>query len=134
MSSRLAHIVERLEIRPGQTILEIGCGHGVAADLICQRLRRGKFIAIDRSARMIAAAMRRNARHIAAGIAEFHVADFEAFDPGTLKFDRVLAVRVGVFHRKPQWALAIVERWLKPKGRIVVEYDEPPNTRPGARV
>ena len=61
VSERLRLIVERLDIRPSDRVLEIGCGHGVAATFVCQRLENGHLTAIDRSAKMIAAAKRRNA-------------------------------------------------------------------------
>lgn len=123
--SRLESIVRTLHIRPGQHVLEIGCGHGIAADLICSRLKTGKFLAIDRSKTMVAAAIRRNARHIAAGLAEFQVAALEDFDPRKEKFDTILAVRVGLFHRESQRAAALVAPWLKPGGSIVTVFDEP---------
>ena len=126
MSARLETIVDRMRIRPTDVILEVGCGHGVAADLICQRLSSGHFVAIDRSRKMIAAATHRNARHISSGIAAFIVADLDSFDPGSRRFDIVLAIRVGFFHRDAQRARAIVSPWLKPRGKIVAEYDEPP--------
>ncbi|HEY5894968.1 MAG TPA: class I SAM-dependent methyltransferase, partial [Chthoniobacterales bacterium] len=88
-----------MSIRPDDVILEIGCGHGVAAGLICGRLSDGHLVAIDRSTKMIAAAMRRNERHVASGKAEFHVVELSDFDPGDRKFDKILAVRVGLFHR-----------------------------------
>ena len=125
MSTRLETILDRMQIRPSNSILEIGCGHGIAADLICQRLSSGRLVAIDRSAKMIAAASRRNARHVTSGIAQFLVSEMEDFDPGDQRFDIVLAIRVGLFHREAERARSIVSRWLKPKGRIIVDYDEP---------
>lgn len=56
MSERLLAIVEGMHIRPDDQVLEIGCGHGVAASFICERLRRGHLVAIDKSKKMIAAA------------------------------------------------------------------------------
>jgi len=56
MSERLRLVVEQLDLRPDHRILEIGCGHGVAATLVCERLETGHLTAIDRSPRMIEAA------------------------------------------------------------------------------
>ncbi len=112
-------------MRPHDVVLEVGCGHGVAVDLICQRLKSGKVVAIDRSPKMIAAAKLRNRVHVETGLAEFHAADLEKYDPRGQKFDAILALRVGLFHREPRKAQDLVKRWLKPRGRIVAEYDEP---------
>jgi cyclopropane fatty-acyl-phospholipid synthase-like methyltransferase len=120
-----------MRIRPEDVVLEIGCGHGVAASFVCERLRGGHLVAIDRSGTMIAAAVRRNEAHIASGRAEFHVADVREFDPGERKFDKILAVRVGLFHREPALVRNILEKWLAPRGKVVVIYDEPSNSGTG---
>ena len=101
MSERLRTIVDGLGIRPGDHVLEIGCGHGVAATFVCERLEHGRLTAIDRSPKMIEAARRRNAAYVEAGIAEFLVATLEELDLGDRRFDTIFAVRVGLFHREP---------------------------------
>jgi trans-aconitate methyltransferase len=59
VSDRLRAVVDRLDVQPGDRILEIGCGHGVAATLVCERLgESGRLTAIDRSPKMIEAAAR----------------------------------------------------------------------------
>jgi len=129
MTERLRAIVEELGVQPEQRVLEIGCGHGVAASLVCERLQGGRLTAIDRSPKMIAAAARRNAVHVEAGRAEFLVATLEDLDLGERRFDTIFAVRVGLFHREPMRARALAERWLAPGGRIVAIFDPP--TRSG---
>lgn len=93
--------------------------------MICERLRAGHLTAIDRSPRMIAAATRRCARHIAAGCAEFLLGAFETLDLAPSRFDVILAVGVRLFHVDPEGAGALAERWLDPEGRLITHYDAP---------
>jgi ubiquinone/menaquinone biosynthesis C-methylase UbiE len=105
-------------------VLEIGCGHGVAATFVLERLGPdGTYVAVDRSAKMIEAARTRNAGD---GRAEFLVAELEDLSPlGDRRFDAVFAVRVGLFHREPERARALVEPWLAPGGSIRSFFDPP---------
>ena len=127
-------IVETLGIEPDDDVLEIGCGHGVAAALVCERLAHGtgRLAAIDRSAKMIAAATKRNLAHVDAGRAEFRVATLENLAVALeedRRFDVVFAVRVGLFDREPATARAHVAPWLKPTGRVHAFFDPPARTR-----
>jgi ubiquinone/menaquinone biosynthesis C-methylase UbiE len=125
MTERLRSIVAQLDLRPNDQVLEIGCGHGIAAALVCERLEGGRLTAIDRSPKIIAAATRRNAAYVEAGKAEFLVATLEDLDLGDRRFDKIFAVRVGLFHRKPERARSLVERWLAPGGAVFVFFDVP---------
>lgn len=124
MTDRLQRLVDRLRLRPTDDVLEIGCGHGVAASLICDQLTDGRYLATDRSAKMIAAAKKRNAEHVKSGRAEFVVGDFEDTDFGTRRFDKILAVRVRLFLDNKA-ARAQAKALLKPGGKLLIEYDEP---------
>jgi ubiquinone/menaquinone biosynthesis C-methylase UbiE len=117
VSERLRVIVDGLGIRPGQRVLDIGCGHGVAATYVLER--GAQYLGVDRSAKMIEAAAKRNPT------GEFRVAELEALDLGDRRFDLVFAVRVGLFHREPGRARALVEPYLAPGGRIESFFDPP---------
>ncbi len=125
MSERLRGVVDQLAIRPGDRVLEIGCGQGVAATMVCQLLSTGTLTAIDRSTKMIEAATRRNAVYVATGKAEFLIASLEDMNLGDRRFDLVFAVRVGLFHREPDRAHALLRPWLAPDARVCTFFDVP---------
>jgi ubiquinone/menaquinone biosynthesis C-methylase UbiE len=125
VSDRLRAVVEALDVQPGDRVLEVGCGHGVAASFVCERLDGGHLVAVDRSPKMIEAATRRNIVHVRAGRAEFLVAQLESLDLGDRRFDKILAVRVGLFHREPERAHELATRWLAPGGTLHAVFDPP---------
>jgi ubiquinone/menaquinone biosynthesis C-methylase UbiE len=125
VSDRLRAVVEALDVQPGDRILEVGCGHGVAASFVCERLDGGHLLAVDRSPKMIEAATRRNIEHVRAGRAEFLVAHLESLHLGDRRFDKILAVRVGLFHREPERAHELAARWLAPCGTLHAVFDPP---------
>jgi SAM-dependent methyltransferase len=106
-------------------VLEIGCGTGIAASLICERLSRGRLTAIDRSAAMVAAARRRNRAWIAAGravVRRVALADAD-FDPSV--FHRAMAVNVNLFWLGPAAELGVLKRILRPRGLLCLVYQPP---------
>lgn len=125
MSERLRYVVEQMDVAPNDRVLEVGCGHGVAAALVCERLEGGHLTAVDRSEKMIRAAKRRNAAHVEAGRAEFLVAHLEDLDLGDRRFDKIFAVRVGLFDREPERARGMAGEYLAPGGELFVFLDEP---------
>ena len=124
MSDRLKQVVDALDVQPGQRILEIGCGHGVAATYVIER--GAHLTAIDRSAKMIEAAQRRNPS------GEFIQTTLEDADLGDRRFDTIFACRVGLFHREPDRARELAERWLAPGGALHIAYDSPISARASA--
>ena len=56
---------------------------------------------------------------------EFIVATLEDLDLGDRRFDKIFAVRVGLFHRDPDRARGLVEKWLAPGGQVFSFFDSP---------
>ncbi len=122
-ADRIAWAVDLMAIQPDEHVLEVGCGHGVAVTLIADRLHGGHVVGLDQSSKMIAMAERRNSRSVTAGIASFVTAPLASADLGTRRFDRVLAIHVGVFLRgNPAAELEVLRRHLAPAGRLYLSY------------
>jgi SAM-dependent methyltransferase len=120
-SDRVRWAVDRLDVRPADRVLEIGCGHGVAVSLVCECLDGGQIVAVDRSEKMIAAAMARNARAVEAGTAAFLLGDVVGVDLGAWRFDKAFALRFPAFLRgDPSGELAVIREHLVPGGRLYV--------------
>ena len=119
-SARINWVVDLMDVAPDDRILELGCGHGVAADLIADRLDTGTVVGIDKSAKMIDAASRRNERHIAVGRAEFYCT--EVIDaPLDGLFEKVLAIHFPpVQSGDPESELTFVRAHMATAGRIYI--------------
>jgi SAM-dependent methyltransferase len=122
-SERFVWAVNTLALDPADRVLEVGCGHGVAVSLVCERLNSGQITAIDRSQKMIEMATRRNREHIAAGRALLKTAAIEDVDLGSERFDKVFAFNVAPFWLQPNDALGIVRRHLAPGGAFYLFWD-----------
>lgn len=123
-SERFVWAVETLELDPGDRVLEVGCGHGVAVSLVCERLGpKGRITAIDRSEKMIAAATSRNRAHVKSGRAVLEAVALEDADLGRQRFDKIFAFNCAPFWLAPKEALEIVRKHLAPGGAVYVFWD-----------
>jgi SAM-dependent methyltransferase len=129
-SDRQGWAVGQLDVQPWHRVLELGCGHGVAVSLICERLHGGVVVGVDRSPKMIAAASKRNAAHVSAGRARFVTAEIHEADLGDEPFDKVLAVRFPPLLRGQAGpALAAVRDHLAEGGALYVVEHPPARDR-----
>lgn len=125
IAERIIQAVDVLDPQPGEHVLEIGSGHGVAADLIARRIGTGMVLGVDRSAKMTSAASRRNAAHVAAGRATFETADIEHWDPGIRRFDAAIAINVIAFSDASHAGHDVVKGALRSGGRFCIAFQPP---------
>ena len=127
-SARIARCVAALPLTPGLRVLEIGCGPGVAARAVANRLEDGFILAIDRSEAAIRAARNGSAAEQATGRLVFRCVALEDFAlaPGEKPFDLAFALRVGALDgRHPEAgkrALARLRAALTPQARLLIDH------------
>jgi ubiquinone/menaquinone biosynthesis C-methylase UbiE len=127
---RLAWAMQTMAIAPADHVLEIGCGRGIAASLVCQRLSGGRIVAIDRSLAMAKLAEQRNIDDVEAGKAVFLATPLDAADLTGERFDKVFAVNVNLFWvRSSVKELDLVRRVLKRNGAMYLFYEPPQPAR-----
>jgi SAM-dependent methyltransferase len=122
-SERFGWAVDTMAVGRADRLLEVGCGHGVAVSLVCERLTTGTITAIDRSPKMIEMATRRNRDEVEAGRAVLEAAALEDVDLGDRRFDKVFAFNVAPFWRRPAAALGAVREHLVPDGTVYIFWD-----------
>ena len=120
---RVRWALEVIDPGPADDLLEIGCGAGVAASLVCARLRTGRLMAVDRSAVAVERTARRNAEHVDAGRLAVRRSELHALDVIPGGFDAAYAIDVNVFWtRRPGPELTVLARALRPAGQLFVLY------------
>jgi len=120
--------VELLDIQPGERVLELGCGPGVALAALAERAVAGLVVGVDQSPVMIRQAQRRNAVAIAAGrlrlvrssVEDLPLSPEQREPPFDTSFDAVLAVNNVGFWSEPARCLSGLRRLLRPRGRIAL--------------
>jgi cyclopropane fatty-acyl-phospholipid synthase-like methyltransferase len=125
IAERLVWAVETLAVDPADHLLEIGCGHGVAVSLVCEKLAGGTITAIDRSEAMVNSARRRNRGHVSSGKAVFQAVALDEADFGTERFDKIFALNVSLFWKQPAEELSITKKLLTPGGAVYLLYQPP---------
>jgi ubiquinone/menaquinone biosynthesis C-methylase UbiE len=123
-------LVEQIDPRPGQTILELAAGPGETGFLAAERVgAEGRLISTDISAGMVDAA-RRGGEARGLGNVEFRVMDAQAIDLPDSSVDAVLS-RFGVMLTpEPARVVREARRVLRDRGRLAYAVWGPPDQNP----
>jgi trans-aconitate methyltransferase len=122
--ARIRWAVDFMEVRPDDHILEIGCGPGAAAELICSRLETGKLFAIDRSESGVDRTRRRCAKCIEAGRLTVRQIDLATLRVPVKRLTKVFAFNVNLFWvRECADEVALLHERVLPGGQVFLFYD-----------
>jgi len=125
-ADRITWAVSTLQVASSDRLLEIGCGNGRAAALICASLTDGTITGLDRSEKMIQAADKTNALHIAAGKARFLQTSLLEADLGQMMYNKIFAVNVNLFWMEADRELSFIKERLLPGGAVYL-FNQPPS-------
>lgn len=119
-------VLALLEVRPGDIILEIGCGPGAAMKRIVKTRKDVFVVSVDASATAIEHAWRRNARAVKAGRAMLVQTDIARGLPAfAVPFARSVAVNAALPDDKAAAILTVVRKAMAPGGKIAVAIRPP---------
>lgn len=124
---RIRVAVDALDLRPDARVLEVGCGAGVAAELLCRRVPEGHVTALDRSATAVSQSEKRLRRWLDAGVADVQEKNLRSYHGDGRPYDVVLAIRVNVFWTGPaDVEVARLRDLVADDGVVHLWFDAPP--------
>jgi trans-aconitate 2-methyltransferase len=109
-------VMERLELRGDETLLDAGCGSGRLTELLIERVPRGHVVGVDASASMIDAARER----LGDG-ADLRVADLVSLDLGGERVDAVFSTATFHWIADHDGLFRALRAALRDGGRLVAQ-------------
>lgn len=123
--------IERLELPPGATVLDVGCGTGASALPAAEMVGpRGRVIAVDLAERLLEVARQKAERHGFTNI-EFATADMEHLGYKDNQFDAVVSVFSIFFVSDMARQLRELWRMVRPGGWLAITTWGPHMLEPG---
>jgi SAM-dependent methyltransferase len=120
-----------MNIQPHDHILDIGCGSGMALQLLLEQARDGFVAGVDHAQTMVEQAIQRNQRAVQVGRMDIRQADVLHLPFADNTFDQVCTIETLYFWPDLGAALCEIKRVLKPGGRLAIalEYSKEANVQ-----
>jgi len=116
-TNKLTQMAERLELKPGSVVLDVGTGTGVFLPYLLKNIgKNGKIVALDLAEEMLAKAM---AKYSAENVEYLHadIMDIPVYEE---MFDSVVCYSSFPHFQDKHKALTEIRRVMKPGGRMFV--------------
>ncbi len=121
---RIKWAVELMDVQPNDNVLEIGCGPGAGAELICAKLATGKLFAIDRSESGVDRTKRRCRKYVEAGRLTVRQIDLATLRVPVKRLHKVFAFNVNLFWvRDCADEVALLHERVLPGGSVYLFYE-----------
>jgi ubiquinone/menaquinone biosynthesis C-methylase UbiE len=111
----LRETLRRLELEPGESLLDVGCGTGVLLEALSNSVPGARLSGADASPEMLRVARRR-----LGGAVLLEQSRAESLPFSDASFDVVVSTNAFHYFRSPLGALEEMARVLRPNGRLVV--------------
>ena len=122
--ARIRWAVDVMDVQPNDSVLEIGCGPGAGAELICQKLTTGKLFAIDRSESGVDRTKRRCKEYVDAGRLTVRQIDLATLRVPVKRLNKVFAFNVNLFWvRDCTDEMALLHERVVPGGAVYLFYE-----------
>jgi ubiquinone/menaquinone biosynthesis C-methylase UbiE len=109
-----------MDVQPADHVLDIGCGGGMAIQLLALTAAEGFVAGVDYSEEMVQQARQRNAPAVRAGRVQILHGNVAALPYDDESFDKVIAVETFYFWPDPVAVLPEVRRVMRPGGLVAL--------------
>ncbi len=117
-----AQVIDVLDVRPDEKILEVGFGPGAAIQLLLDRVPAGSVTGIDYSQEMVRQAAARNAAALRNRRVDLRYGSVERLPFADETFDKTLAINSMQAWPDPLAGLREIQRVLKPGGHVALGF------------
>ncbi|MEP2987738.1 MAG: class I SAM-dependent methyltransferase [Parasphingorhabdus sp.] len=112
--------VNRLNVMPGDDVLELGCGHGYILKQIIRKAYPGRVVGVDPSLVMLSVASRRLKDEVGSQNASLLVGDSDHIPVEDGGFDKALSVHTIYFWSELQRGCQSLRRILRREGELLL--------------
>lgn len=125
ITERIIWAIGHLDTQPGDRLLEIGCGRGVAMAEITPLLIDGHITGLDRSGSAVNSAEDKNRTAITSGKAAVVQGALADWRGSGQPFDKIFAINVNLFWLEAARELKLIRSLLAPEGHLYLFFEPP---------